>query len=304
MLIVGWMQCLLGKAAQQVSAPRFDFNRNMYMEPITVRRMDFQFAEDMELVFIENDPVMSYMFLGSWMLLPYLEPYLMRSVRKAMQDVEDDNLKHEMQLFCAQEGNHFKEHSKANDVVRRRSGVEDKLLALEEEIKAEYKRFSVEKSQRFNLAYAEGFEAMTSATSRAQFEVGFFDCMHSPIKELIEWHILEELEHRNVAFDVYECVAGGYFYRLGVGLWAQWHFISLSLRLAKVLREGSPEVFKKYDTWPYRWQRLKRNGRYLLSAFPKVLNIYMPWYSPRKFKVPAVMTEVQQRYNDMAAETR
>jgi len=274
------------------------------MDSITVRQMNFEFDEDMELVFIDQDPAMSYIFLGSWMLLPYLEPYLIRSVRKATQQVSDAELKEEMQRFCSQEGNHYQEHSKANEVVRRRSGVADKLQALEDIIASEYKRLSKEKSLRFNLAYAEGFEAMTSATSRAQFEVGLFNNMHSPIRELIEWHVLEELEHRNVAFDAYEAVAGGYFYRLFVGLWAQWHFISLSLKLAKILREAAPQTQSSYNRWSQRWLRSKRNCRYLLCALPKVINIYMPWYSPRKFKLPDGFENVQQRYNDMASSTR
>jgi predicted metal-dependent hydrolase len=274
------------------------------MDSITVRQMDFHFDKDMELVFIDQDPAMSYMFLGSWMLLPYLEPYLIRSVRMAMKQVNDQELKEEMQRFCAQEGNHYKEHAKANEVVRLRSGAADKLQALEDTIDAEYKRLSKEKSLRFNLAYAEGFEAMTSATSRAQFEVGFFDAMHSPIRELIEWHVLEELEHRNVAFEAYEAVSGGYFYRLFVGLWAQWHFISLSMKLAKILRDADPDTFQKYNSRSQRWLRIKRTSKYLLKALPKVLNIYMPWYSPRKFELPAVLAQVQKRYNELATTTR
>lgn len=274
------------------------------MDSITVRQMDFEFNEDMELVFVDQDPAMSYMFLGSWMLLPYLEPYLIRSVRMAMKQVADPVLKDEMQRFCAQEGNHYKEHAKANEVVRNRSGVASELQALEDLINEEYKLLSKNKSLRFNLAYAEGFESMTSATCRAQFEVGFFEAMHSPIRELIEWHVLEELEHRNVAFEAYEAVGGGYFYRLFVGLWAQWHFISLSYKLAKVLSKASPETFRKYSSWSQRWMRFKRTGRYLISALPKVLNIYMPWYSPRKFELPDVVEEVQERYNKMATTTR
>ena len=39
--------------------------------------------------------------------------------------------------------------------------------------------------------------------------------------QMIEWHFVEELEHRTLAFDVYEPIVGDYFYRLFVGVWAQ-----------------------------------------------------------------------------------
>ena len=48
------------------------------MENMMIRRMDFAFQSDMDLVFIKDDPDMSFMFLGAWMMLPYLEPFLIR----------------------------------------------------------------------------------------------------------------------------------------------------------------------------------------------------------------------------------
>ena len=61
-------------------------------DSITVRRMEFNFNDDMDLVFIKDDPQFSFLFLGTWMLLPYLEPYLIRTMRQAMEEVEDGRL--------------------------------------------------------------------------------------------------------------------------------------------------------------------------------------------------------------------
>ena len=74
------------------------------MDTITVRKIAFDFTGDMDLVFIEHDPRFSFLFLGTWMLLPYLEPYLMRTIRSAMDEVDDERLKYEMKQFCSQEG--------------------------------------------------------------------------------------------------------------------------------------------------------------------------------------------------------
>ena len=88
-------------------------------DEIPVRRMAFEFPDDMDLVFIEGDPAMSYFFVGAWMMLPYLEPYLIRTMQTAMVQVDDPKLKEEMKRFCAQEGQHFRQHAKANEVVKR-----------------------------------------------------------------------------------------------------------------------------------------------------------------------------------------
>jgi uncharacterized protein len=58
------------------------------------------------------------------------------------------------------------------------------LRPLEKELDDEYKRFTKEKPLKFNLAYAEGFESMTSAASKAQLELGFYDRTDSPLAHL------------------------------------------------------------------------------------------------------------------------
>ncbi len=264
------------------------------MEAITVRRMGFEFPDDLELVFVRDEPGLSYTFVGTWMLLPYLEPYLIRSMREALPRIESPDLRADVQAFCAQEGQHYREHARANDVVRRRLPGARGLADLEREIAAEFEAFSKQRSLRWNLAYAEGFEALTAAQSLTQFEERVFARMTGPLRDLMEWHIMEELEHRTVAFDVYRTLFGGYFYRLFVGLWAQWHFLSRGGRLARCLASA--------DRASFRGRRASRRWllRYALRALPRVLAIYMPWYDPRRAPLPTACLEARERYSRAA----
>jgi hypothetical protein len=66
------------------------------------------------------------------------------------------------------------------------------IKRIEADIEADYQRFTKSKSLKFNLAYAEGFEAMTLAMALSSFDQGF------------EWHLAEEVEHRMVTFDAYD----------------------------------------------------------------------------------------------------
>ena len=52
------------------------------MNAITVRKMDFEF-DQMDPVFIEGDPDRSFGMIGLSLLLPYLEPYLIRTMKVA-----------------------------------------------------------------------------------------------------------------------------------------------------------------------------------------------------------------------------
>jgi uncharacterized protein len=270
------------------------------MDSINVRKIVFDLPEDVEMVFVEDDPEMSYTFLGTWFMLPYLEPYLMRSINEAIPLVKDKQLVEDMRRFVQQEGQHYQQHARANDVLRKRNPRYAGLKPLEEQMSAEFKRFTKEKSLKFNLAYAEGFECMTSAHSSAQIETGMFAKPGNALRILAQWHVMEELEHRTVAFDAYKAIGGGYLYRLFVGLWAQFHFARWGLRLTKVMKEADAEVFEKYNNPASIARRDAARKTYWKNALPRWLAIYTPWYSPRKLRLPANFEATQQVYSDMA----
>lgn len=270
------------------------------MGDMTVRRMGFEFTPDMQRVFIKDDPEMSYMFLGAWMMLPYLEPYLIRTMRQALPRIEDPGLKSDLKHFCMQEGEHYKQHARANDVIRSINPGFAGLRELEAELDAEYKRFSREKSLRFNLAYAEGFESMTSAVSTVQLEIGLYDRVDSPLAELAKWHVMEELEHRSVAFDVLHAVGGGYLYRVAHQMWAQAHYFRWVKRFADLMRTADPELFSAYDRPEVAAARKAYNKAYWRRALPKILATYLPTYDPRNLELTPAFAAAQRRYSAMA----
>lgn len=270
------------------------------MQDMTVRRMIFEFRSDMDLVFVKNDPEMSFTFLGAWIMLPYLEPYLIRTMRDSLPHIRDAKLKEELKRFCAQEGEHFKQHAKANDIIRALHPDYEALRPLETELDLELKRFTKEMPLKFNLAYAEGFESMTSAMSRAQFECGLYDRTDSPLAELAKWHVMEELEHRCVAFDVYEHVVGSYFYRMTKCLWAQKHYMGWVARFRDVLKAPQAELFARYQTPEIVAERKAYNSKYLRRGIPRVLATYMPWYNPSKVDLPHEYEEARRHYSHVA----
>lgn len=270
------------------------------MTDMAIRRLAFDFAPEMERVFIKDDPETSYLFLGAWMMLPYLEPYLIRTMRQALPHIIEAPLKSDLKHFCAQEGEHFKQHAKANDIIRALNPGFEAVRALEAEVDAEYKRFSQEKSLRFNLAYAEGFESMTSAVATVQLELGMYDRVDSPLADLAKWHITEELEHRTVAFDVYHAIGGGYFYRVAHQIWAQVHYFKWVKRFAAVLKAADPEAFARFDTPAAKATRKAFNSAYGRRAMARILKTYLPGYDPRQVPLPRQFGEAQAHYSGLA----
>ncbi|MGB1277306.1 MAG: metal-dependent hydrolase, partial [Nannocystaceae bacterium] len=196
---------------------------------ITVRRMGFEVPETLDPLIIRGEPEESFLLLGMSFLFPYLEPYLIRSMKVARERIEDPELLADLRRFCAQEGQHFREHTRFNRAMQGQDYPG--LGELEAALARDYESFTAHKSLRWNLAYAEGFEAMTAATALFLFETRDEREMHPLVEQLMFWHALEELEHRTVAFDVYQQVYGGYLYRLAVGMYAQAHLLLFAVRV-------------------------------------------------------------------------
>lgn len=270
------------------------------MEAMTIRRMQFAFQPDMDLVFIKDDPDMSFTFLGAWMMLPYLEPFLIRTMRDALPHVRDEQLKDDLRKFCAQEGEHFKQHAMANDLIRALHPSYEALRPLEEEFDRELKDWTRTKPLKFKLAYAEGFESMTSAMSRAQFEVGLYDRTGSPLADLAKWHVMEELEHRSVAFDIYEHVVGSWPYRLKQSLWSQRHYFGWVKRFKDVLMAPQADLIAAYQTPEIVAARKAYNKHYLRRGLPRLLGTYMPWYNPAKVDLPEAFQAARRHYSAAA----
>jgi hypothetical protein len=268
------------------------------MQDITVRRMNFDFPDDLDPIVQAGAPEESYTLIGLSLLLPYLEPYLIRTMKVARKRLTDPDLIADLERFNAQEGQHFRQHRRFNEVVCR-SGF-DRLPEFEAELEADYRRFSDTKSLRFNLAYAEGFEALTTASALFMFENGAQEGLHPAAADLFEWHMLEELEHRTVAFDVYDRVCGGYFYRLVAGTYAQWHMLQWIGRVTGYLLEADERCLRDYGGQAGRRQRQRHAGRMRMKLLPKVLKTYLPWYTPHKIEVGPRLREMGDRYTQRA----
>ena len=119
---------------------------------------------------------------------------------------------------------------------------------------------------------------------------------------MVEWHFVEELEHRTVTFDVYEHVFGDYLYRLFVGVWAQWHFSNWMRRVAAYMLEVRPQ--QKTDKTIDREEKLARvQPASVGNLLPGLLRIYLPNYTPHDVEISPGIQQLADKYTNMALET-
>lgn len=272
------------------------------LDSITVRQMPFEFPDEIDPVFMDGDHKQSFAFIAGSLLLPHLEPYLIRSMKAAEKHVTDPDVLEGLKKFASQEGQHYQMHQKFNATIRR-AGF-PRLEALEKELSDDYARFTRTKSIRFNLAYAEGFEALTMNVVKHMMEPNGFGDDLPVFMQMVEWHFVEELEHRTVAFDVYDHVCGGYLYRLIVGAWAQWHFTRWIRRTSKYMLKANPQ--------PKRGVEEKAKGTKaapsimaasVSNLMPGLLRIYLPNYTPHDVKISPGIQILADKYTKMAVKT-
>jgi predicted metal-dependent hydrolase len=213
------------------------------MAEITARKVKFDFPEELDDIFPGTSVVDETYLVAFSLTMPYLEPYLIRTFRGVADRITDPVLANDMRAFIAQEAQHFQNHRRVNEMIKGQLGdaVAAKVQSIESRLEADYRRFTAQRSDRFNLVYAEGFEAMTCAMAMTFFEragagTGLGSDGHfGAWQQLWAWHAAEEIEHRNVAFDVYEHLHGSWAYRVVGALRAQWHFQRCIDRFQRVL---------------------------------------------------------------------
>ena len=110
------------------------------LDNITVRQMPFDFPDEVDPVFIEGNPEQSFGIIAGSLLLPHLEPYLIRTMSAAAKEVTDTKILDGLKRFAAQEGQHYRAHMTFNESIRR-SGFPG-LEALEQELSDDYHRFT------------------------------------------------------------------------------------------------------------------------------------------------------------------
>ncbi len=177
-----------------------------------VRQPHFGFDEQTDPQWNNRNPDFAIIANALSMLMPHLEPYVVRSVRGSFAELGQDpvyeapdGLLDHARDFVRQEAQHHVEHRRFNDVLARRYG----LTRIESWMSKTFSWLERRKSPNFGLGFAAGSE--TVAFTVAQWVDRRIDRVvdvEDPTAALFLWHLAEEAEHRSIAFDVHRAAGG------------------------------------------------------------------------------------------------
>ena len=167
--------------------------------------MGFEFS-DLPLAWHPMLPELSFAANSISLLMPYVEPYVVKSVRAALPEL-DEPLRTRTDGFLKQELGHHVQHRRFNDVLAEQCPG---IRRLERWMRRLYGWLGRSRSQRFSVAFAAGSEAIAFGIARwvDANVAALFDGADPTATRLYLWHLAEEVEHKTVAFEVFEATDG------------------------------------------------------------------------------------------------
>lgn len=270
--------------------------------PIPIRKMNFEVpgAEDFNPLYIAGNATMSYLHTALGLYVVYMEPFIVKSLRKVMPQIRDEALREEVDRFCRQESQHYQHHADFNKVVLTRNypGLEERLDRLRDD----FDGFLRDRSDRFRVGFVEGFESFTSQDALSLLDSGIYEHKRSDPRfaRLFKWHLTEEVEHRNVAYDIYQHLYGNYLVRAGMCWTAQCHLFSFYDDCMRIMSaaEGQRGGARYRTTFKHRLLFTR------VDPFVKRLRTMLPGYTPHHLHVPTVVVDLADRLSVQASSVQ
>jgi predicted metal-dependent hydrolase len=235
---------------------------------IPVRKPDFPFDASIPRHWLGGNPLATQFFNGLNLVFPDGERFFIQSVRDHLRDIDDPELARQVRGFFGQEGRHAHEHERYFEILEAQGYRIDAFLRR-------FRRFSETMTRWLprgvRLAMTAGAEHYTAIFGALALEDRFLlEEAHPTLRNLIVWHATEEIEHKAVAFDVFQTTHGHYVLRVvGFGLASAalfgWVAVAVHMLLKqdelsrKTLRRARAELREAQgNEWPRRiWRGVR-----------------------------------------------
>jgi uncharacterized protein len=254
------------------------------------RRVGFEYPATLPVVWTPRFPELSAAANGVSLLMPHVEPYVVRSVRAQLDGLAPQP-RAEAEAFIGQELRHHAQHRRFNDLL---IAQVPGLARLDGWMRRTYRWLS-RRSPRFGLAFAAGSETVAFAIARwTESHVRrLFDGADAQVTTLFLWHLAEEVEHKSVAFDVYEASGGGRLRYLfaalcSVALLSWFTFLSVLVLLHHQRRLWQPVAW---------WRLLVWGISLAFEVLPDLFVSALPSHHPDDFVDPGLLTTWLAQYD-------
>jgi len=249
--------------------------RAMMGRSIKPRDASFDLTDEHAGRWHSDNPYISHFWNGLSLMFPEGERFFMRAVSRLRQEVRDPQLQEEIGAFLGQEGVHTREHTKYNETLRSQGYPVGWL----EWVTRWSLRSTRVTSARWQLAITCAFEHFTATLADAVLtDPDVLKDASPEFAALWRWHCAEEVEHKSVAFDVYEEVAPGvigYLRRVLIMAFLSANFLPYTMVHQLLLASRDrivPDPREVARALQFFWTRP--------GLIPRGLRLYLAYYRP------------------------
>jgi predicted metal-dependent hydrolase len=221
-----------------------------------------------------GDPFKSRFFDAMSLLFPEGEKFFIACVRDYRDQIADPELQRQVKDFMYQEGQHGIVHTRFNDRMKEQGIAVDPILERQKSIMFGFFRKRFPKT--FTLGQTAAAEHMTALMAHGFFSTGLFRDADPRVRAMYAWHAVEEIEHKAVAFDVFQKVAkGGYLTRILSMLQVSFSFpMHVFVIMAHMFRVDG--VKNRFSVWCKGLWWLYGPG----GLYPRLLGHYLVYFLP------------------------
>lgn len=248
------------------------------------RRVAFEFHEDSPVLWNQQLPEFSIAANAISLLMPAVEPAVIRSLRHVQDDLSPD-LSTEVAEFCRQEMEHQRQHRRFNQLLL---GKYPRLRTVMKAATWWYGRIGRGKNPHGDVAFTAASEALAFSMARWSEEhlTTLFDPADPQVATMFLWHLAEEVEHKSVAHDVRRELNVSSFQYLRSALMMIVALSVFTLASIFVMMVGERKAFS-----PISWFRVVRWGVSLsFTVLADLAASCMKSHDPRVMADPPVLS--------------
>ena len=254
-------------------------SKETYKESITVRKnLDFGLdSDDIPQYWMAGEPFRTRMMDAVQSTFPDGERYFISTVRAFRDEITDPHMRHEVQEFMMQEGQHGMVHTDYNQRLARQGVEIEKFTRFIKHISdVRLRRYSA----AYNVALTAAFEHLTAMMAELFFSQKYMlEGADDRVRSMVAWHAVEEMELKSVAYAVMQQVAKvGYFRRVMAMIHATFSFTLVSTVMTWVML-GMDGMSRRQ-----RLGLFLRNTGWLLSprkgVISRLVGAILPYYKP------------------------
>lgn len=250
--------------------------------PIPVRRVRFSWPADLAPVWTPSLPELAIAANAVSLLMPHAEPFVVASVRSQIEPLRESGnpeLADLARAYVAQEAQHHAQHRHFNDHLLDHY---PRLAGLEKSVAWVFARLR-RRSVRFGLAFAAGFETIAFVATRwVDRHQSLLRGAEPTAATFFLWHLAEEVEHKEVAWDVYEASGGGRLRYAGATLTAGVVLAIFSLIGTWMMLAAEHRLFSPVA----HWRLTKWSLSFVFVALPVMVVASLPGHHPRQLVNP------------------